>query len=171
MESTQPIPSRRAAVYRLYDAAGALLYIGSSYDPEKRFRDHHRTAWWPRVRRSEQEWHPSRAKAYEVEAAAIWAERPEYNLKSTLEYALSCQERADRERGKWRVAYDANRMRGDIARQLKRFGYSNDRALAEGMLVERAYKVASGAFPRGVNYPAVADIERLLGASPASSPP
>ncbi|MGY5033279.1 GIY-YIG nuclease family protein [Streptomyces sp. 900116325] len=52
---TETQPSRRAAVYRLYDAADALLYVGSAYDPEERCKAHHDKPWWPKVtRRAEQ---------------------------------------------------------------------------------------------------------------------
>lgn len=48
--------SRKAAVYRLYAADGTLLYIGSSYDPDRRCEAHHRTPWWRQVARRTDEW-------------------------------------------------------------------------------------------------------------------
>lgn len=67
---------RRAAVYRLWDADGNLLYIGSAYDPAKRSRKHRGKDWWPQVARRTDDWHPSREAAYVAETAAIAAARP-----------------------------------------------------------------------------------------------
>lgn len=65
------VASRPAAVYRLYDVAGTLLYIGSAYDPVKRSRAHRDKPWWPQVARREDEWHPTREAAYIAETEAI----------------------------------------------------------------------------------------------------
>lgn len=70
---------RSAAVYRLYDAGGALLYIGSAYDPQTRAKKHHTKPWWPQVARREDDWHPSRQAAFAAETDAITAENPTYN--------------------------------------------------------------------------------------------
>lgn len=75
MTTASKAPSRPAAVYRLYDSEGKLLYIGSAYDPAKRSRAHHSKPWWPQVVRREDEWHPSREAAYVAETEAI-AETP-----------------------------------------------------------------------------------------------
>lgn len=71
--------SRRAAVYRLYDADGELLYIGSAYDPEGRAKKHRERPWWSQVARREDEWHPSREAAYIAETEAIEQARPPGN--------------------------------------------------------------------------------------------
>ncbi|WNI19200.1 hypothetical protein [Actinacidiphila sp. ITFR-21] len=71
--------SRRAAVYRLYNEAGALLYIGSAYDPDHRCKSHHVKPWWPQVAQRVDEWHPSREAAYVAETEAIATERPGRN--------------------------------------------------------------------------------------------
>jgi len=71
METTTPTPTRKAAVYRLYDAAGTLLYIGSAYDPEQRSRAHRNKPWWAQAVRREDEWYPSRGAAYLAETAAL----------------------------------------------------------------------------------------------------
>ena len=71
--------SRPAAVYRLYDAEGVLLYIGSSYDPDVRLRTHREKWWGQGIARRTVEWHPDRATAYEQEAAAILREDPKCN--------------------------------------------------------------------------------------------
>lgn len=159
--------TRKAAVYRLYDAEGTLLYIGSAYDPAHRSLDHCKTSWWPRVVRREDEWHGSRSAAYIAETAAIWAEDPEANVKSTPAYADECQERAERDRDKSRVAYVANQLREKIIRKLTKAGMDFYKATAIGMLAERAYKEASGAFPAGVDYPPMEYIQHWFAQSAA----
>jgi DNA-directed RNA polymerase specialized sigma24 family protein len=72
-------PGRPAAVYRLYAADGALLYIGSAYDPKERSKKHREKPWWPQVARREDEWHPSREAAYVAETEAIEEARPPGN--------------------------------------------------------------------------------------------
>jgi hypothetical protein len=78
--------TRKAAVYRLFAADGALLYIGSSYDPDKRCEVHHRLPWWREVGRRTEEWFPNRSQAYTAETKAIWREKPKYNVACTAEY-------------------------------------------------------------------------------------
>lgn len=74
--SNEPRP---AAVYRLYDADGALLYIGSSYDPDARYKTHREKWWGHEIARRAVEWRPDRATAYKEEAAAILRENPKRN--------------------------------------------------------------------------------------------
>jgi hypothetical protein len=78
--------SRRAAVYRLYDADGVLLYIGSSYDPDHRCKAHQKQPWWPQVARRTEEWHPGRGHAYTAELAAIAVEGAKHNRMGTPTY-------------------------------------------------------------------------------------
>lgn len=158
--------SRSAAVYRLYDKGGALLYIGSSYDPDKRCDAHRRTPWWPLVASRTEEWHRSRGKAYREETKAINSEAPRYNRMGTPDYGAECAQRqqavASTLRVKCKVAADARKIRSKVAAEWRARGYGADRATAEGMLAERAYKEASGAFPNGVEYPPLAAIEQRL---------
>jgi predicted GIY-YIG superfamily endonuclease len=90
----ETIETRRAAVYRLYDAEGTLLYIGSAYDPADRSKQHRAKAWWPQVTRREDEWHPSRWTAYTAETQAIQAEKPRHNVMGTAAYRAECRRRA-----------------------------------------------------------------------------
>ncbi|MFF5422428.1 GIY-YIG nuclease family protein [Streptomyces misionensis] len=85
---------RRAAVYRLYDADGALLYVGSAYDPEVRCKAHRNKPWWPQVERRTEEWHPTRLNAYHAEMAAISTEAPAHNAMGTEAYREECRRRA-----------------------------------------------------------------------------
>jgi DNA-binding transcriptional regulator YhcF (GntR family)/predicted GIY-YIG superfamily endonuclease len=74
--------SERTALYRLYDVANRLLYIGIAKDPEVRWRGHAdspTSPWWPQVERKEFEWFPSREAADEAETVAIATEQPLHN--------------------------------------------------------------------------------------------
>lgn len=70
------------ALYRLEDANGALLYVGISDDPLRRWGEHAGDKpWWPDVAHLSFEWHPSRTDALLEEARAIKAEQPQYNIQ------------------------------------------------------------------------------------------
>jgi hypothetical protein len=78
--------ARPVAQYRLYDRHGALLYIGQSVDPRRRWREHRlEMLWWPEVDRHTLEWLPQppagvgRWHYGALEADAIRAENPRYN--------------------------------------------------------------------------------------------
>jgi prevent-host-death family protein len=67
-------------LYRLYDEAGVLLYIGISHQPEARFEQHAKLKeWWPQVARREIQWFDDRPSAATAEADAIRSEDPEHN--------------------------------------------------------------------------------------------
>lgn len=69
-------------VYRCWDAAGRLLYIGATNSYSQRMSHHRaRTSWWPDVVSVSTESHPDRAAALAAELAAIGAERPVHNLR------------------------------------------------------------------------------------------
>ena len=73
-------PPGRTAVYRLYDDAGDLLYVGVAKNPPARWKYHARhKAWWQEVADREICWHADRDAALRAEAAAIRAEQPRYN--------------------------------------------------------------------------------------------
>lgn len=70
------------ALYRLFNDAGRLLYVGIGSVPESRWRDHAAAKeWWPEVTRKTVEWFPSVAAATAAEAAAIDIEDPLYNVR------------------------------------------------------------------------------------------
>lgn len=81
-----------AAVYRLWDAQGNLLYIGSAYDPEQRCRGHRKKEWWSEVARRTDEWHPNRWTAYSAESDAVNAEKPKYNVMGSRAYQERCRQ-------------------------------------------------------------------------------
>lgn len=77
---TTSLAARPAAVYRWFDATGALLYVGISSNLAIRTDQHHLTKrWWPEIATCRVEWFPNRAEALEAESAAIAAENPRYN--------------------------------------------------------------------------------------------
>lgn len=71
---------RPTAIYRLYDAAGHLLYIGMSNDPTRRWREHRKEMfWWREVERHEHQWFATQLLASVAERDAIFIEQPRYN--------------------------------------------------------------------------------------------
>jgi hypothetical protein len=72
---------RRTALYRIYGRDGKLLYVGVAFDPEERWKSHHRAPWWPLVnpRLTKVEWFRSREGAEIAEERAIRDEKPIYN--------------------------------------------------------------------------------------------
>lgn len=78
----RPPQSGWAAVYRLYDKDGALLYIGSTNQPAMRWSRHgERQPWWHEVDAYTLEWWPDRTQAFTEEFKAIRAEAPRYNKR------------------------------------------------------------------------------------------
>lgn len=69
-------------LYRLFDAAGELLYVGISGNWADRFGHHaNHQSWWPHVAKITLEVFPTRPEAAKAEAAAIEQEHPRYNRR------------------------------------------------------------------------------------------
>ncbi|SES03068.1 GIY-YIG catalytic domain-containing protein [Streptomyces qinglanensis] len=67
-------------MYRLYDAEGTLLYVGVTWAPKQRWKDHRKEMlWWPEVTDKHLTWYGTRPEAEEAELSAIQAENPLYN--------------------------------------------------------------------------------------------
>ncbi len=67
-------------LYRHFNQAGELLYVGISASPMQRTRAHgYAASWFRQVERITVEWHPSRAEAEAAEKHAIRAEKPRFN--------------------------------------------------------------------------------------------
>jgi predicted GIY-YIG superfamily endonuclease len=68
-------------VYRCYDAAGQLLYVGCSKNPQRRIKEHTftRTWWTDRIARVVLKVFPDRLLALLAEEQAIKAEHPIHN--------------------------------------------------------------------------------------------
>jgi hypothetical protein len=67
------------AVYRLYDAAGLLLYVGIGVQPQWRVDAHSRRRWGVAISEVLIEWLETEREAREVEKAAIRTEDPIHN--------------------------------------------------------------------------------------------
>lgn len=73
--------SERTALYRHFDAAGALLYVGISLNTIQRTQQHkHGARWFEQIARIDIEWHDSRPAALTAEAIAIAMEAPQFNI-------------------------------------------------------------------------------------------
>lgn len=143
--------SRRAAVYRLYDADDVLLYIGSAYDPEHRCKRHRAQPWWPEVARRTEEWFANRSVAYREESKAIRKGDSKYNAMGSPGYcaprteATRRRDEDNRERG--RVQSASWRVRRRVVKQRRAEGASIYEAAEAGNRARFAYIEASGLFP------------------------
>lgn len=82
-EFRQPYPGQ--TLYRFFDSAGVLLYVGVTDEVATRWRTHAKTRpWWIQVATITLEHHASRAAVLDAELAAIKAERPLYNVAGTV---------------------------------------------------------------------------------------
>lgn len=74
----------KTAVYRLFDAADRLLYVGVGEDYGARW-DNHRTkkTWWDDVDHAIVKWYATRTEALAEEIRAIRSERPLHNIAGT----------------------------------------------------------------------------------------
>jgi hypothetical protein len=76
------IINRRAptTLYRFFDGAGRLLYVGISGELPKRLTTHNRRQpWWRKVARSTYEHFETREAAREAERKAIRGDHPRFN--------------------------------------------------------------------------------------------
>lgn len=68
-------------LYRFFDQAGALLYVGRTCNPGQRFGDHRRSkTWWASVVRIDMEQHADAGALCTAERAAIKTETPLHNI-------------------------------------------------------------------------------------------
>lgn len=67
------------SVYRCFDAAGRLLYVGMTACVLRRMQEHRVKDWWPRVASITVKHYPNRRTARNAERLAIVRERPEIN--------------------------------------------------------------------------------------------
>lgn len=70
----------KPGVYRHFNAAGELLYVGCSINPLARQLAHHWKRWILESVRIEIQWCKSRAQAKRLERKVIAAELPKYNV-------------------------------------------------------------------------------------------
>lgn len=75
-----PSQSSPFVLYRFYDSAGRLLYIGRTEDPRSRFKAHEGKSWWPDVTDRTMQNCADLDELVAAERAAIIAERPLHNI-------------------------------------------------------------------------------------------
>lgn len=69
-------------LYRFYNTAGDLLYVGITNNPPGRFGKHRQEKqWWSNVARITLEQYETRAELAQAESLAIRAERPIHNVR------------------------------------------------------------------------------------------
>lgn len=82
--SPRPAPEQLVephVLYRFFDAAGLLLYIGMTVSLPQRMAQHGvEKPWWAEVASVTVEHFPDRASVHQAEKAAIVVERPRYNV-------------------------------------------------------------------------------------------
>lgn len=84
----------QTALYRHFDSAGKLLYVGIALSPTYRLRKHSRTAcWFGQIAAITVQWFPSRGEALVAERDAIDSEWPLHNRTT----ARSPRDHANRE--------------------------------------------------------------------------
>ncbi|MFJ8208137.1 GntR family transcriptional regulator [Streptomyces sp. NPDC096033] len=76
---TSPLQALSTALYRYFDEAGHLLYVGISHDPDMREDQHRNRRWYSLAAERTVTWYPNRAAALKAETEAIGIERPEHN--------------------------------------------------------------------------------------------
>jgi len=77
----RPQPSGDQYLYRLYNKGGALLYVGITDNPFRRWKEHSKEKpWWPEVHTFTQDWFPDRTSVELAERRAIASEGPAYNI-------------------------------------------------------------------------------------------
>lgn len=73
------------ALYRYFDVNGDLLYVGISFDPGRRDREHARSkAWHMSAVKQQVEWYDNRFDAFAAEQDAIKIERPIHNVQGAV---------------------------------------------------------------------------------------
>jgi len=98
-------------LYRFFDAAGHLLYVGITSDLPTRLRTHNRLQnWWRDVVRTTLEHFDSREAARAAELVAIRDEHPRYNRWSGVQHrhlpaevAAAIRAIAEQDRRDWRA--------------------------------------------------------------------
>lgn len=81
----------RTQLYRHFNAAGELLYVGISINAARRSKEHNKSSWFGEVSRIEIEWFETRESALKAEISMIRTEKPKYNIvgmeMESIEYA------------------------------------------------------------------------------------
>jgi len=79
------VRGQQQALYRFYDAGGDLLYIGITWNPYSRWRQHARNSpWFGSASRVTCAVYPNEWTALKEEVLAIRAEAPLFNTRSRV---------------------------------------------------------------------------------------
>lgn len=109
--STAPAKPKPTALYRYYDRAGALLYVGVAKNPIARLYSHLSGSLWVfEVCTITVEWFPSRAAAFGAETKAIKAEKPKHNCVDVKSPNGDASLHAERTR----LGFEARRRAGQV---------------------------------------------------------
>lgn len=146
-ETAAPAVDRPAAVYRLYDEAGVLLYVGSSFDPEERCKGHREKPWWQTVANRTEEWHPTRERAFAVELEAIVREAPAHNIYGTGRTTEAMRERQAKNRARGAVQREAVYLHRAVHDEAVAEGASYREAWNRADVAEIDFLDSSGLFP------------------------
>lgn len=143
--------AERTALYRLYDNAGTLLYVGAAKDPSRRFRDHRaEKSWWHEVAQDSVEWFETPFHALKAEVEAIKREAPRYNIRSTeahnLEKSATARSLSSEARRRRGVGVSARALQVRTLRRLLSEGVPRGEAERQALLAKEAFKAASGLF-------------------------
>lgn len=143
-----------AAVYRLWDTDGNLIYIGSAYDPDDRCKSHRTKPWWTEVARRTDEWHPGRGAAYIEEMKAIAAELPKYNQMGTPGYVAPQTEKLKRRNALARVrnllVRQADEVHRDVRQAAEEAGYLRTEAGRMATMAQIEFLDRTGIFEQSV---------------------
>lgn len=89
MPGVQTRGTDETAVYRLFDSADRLLYVGMGRNPMGRWASHaDQHAWWPEVVRFTVDWFPTRGEASAEERRALKEEATVHNVHGTERHGL-----------------------------------------------------------------------------------
>lgn len=143
-----------AAVYRLWNAHGELLYVGSAFDPDRRCKSHQKKTWWPEVVRRTEEWHSSRGTAYVEELKAIAVERSKYNEMGTPGYVTPQTEKLKQRNALARIRSllirQCDKVQRDVSEAAREAGYSSQQARRLGTLAQIEFLNRAGIFEQSV---------------------
>jgi hypothetical protein len=87
--------AKQCELYRHFDSAGKLLYVGISYrSTERTFAHSDSSHWFDEVTRIEIERFPSRRAALDAEMQAIKLEKPLHNIITDTRKGIRCRDEA-----------------------------------------------------------------------------
>jgi hypothetical protein len=101
---------RVPTVYRFYDAAGVLLYVGSTWRPHMRWRQHQSKPWFPEVTDVRVEQFSDLEAMREAERQAIHREQPRHNVLGRRRSEDEERRKRERQESEQRKAEDSARV-------------------------------------------------------------